>query len=128
VWHRLSHWAEPRDLWTADRLCFGVPHDNPRVTDPAKCRYDAAIAVPESFSANGDVNLVELPGGKFAVARFVGKPWEIGPVYDRLFAEWLPQSGYQPDDRPILERYKGEPYDAVTGDITCDLCAPIRPL
>jgi AraC family transcriptional regulator len=128
IWHRMARWAGPRDLWTDDRLCLGIAHDNPRVTDPSKCRYDAAVVVPEGFSGDGEVNVIEVQGGKYAVTRFSGKPWEIGAVYDRLFAEWLPSSGYQPDDRLIFERYRGQPYDAATGDVTCDVCAPVRPL
>jgi AraC family transcriptional regulator len=128
VWHRLAHWAGPRELWGDDRICLGIPHDNPHVTDPSKCRYDAAVVVPAGIDATGEVNVIDLPGGKYAVARFVGKPWEVGAVYDRLFAEWLPRSGYQPDDRFILERYRGQAFDAATGNFTCDVCAPVRPL
>jgi AraC family transcriptional regulator len=128
LWHRLARWAGPRDLWTEDRLCLGIPHDNPLVTEPSKCRYDAAIVVPAGFTADGEVNLVELQGGKCAISRFVGKPWEIGAVYDQLFAAWLPQSGYQPDDRLIFELYRGQAYDAASGNFTCDVCAPVRPI
>jgi AraC family transcriptional regulator len=128
LWHRMARWAGPRDLWPEDRVCLGIVHDNPRVTEPNKCRYDAALVVPAGFSADGEVNLTEVPGGKYAISRFVGKPWEVGAVYDRLFAEWLPQSGYQPDDRLIFELYRGQAYDAATGNFTCDVCAPVRPL
>ena len=127
LWHQLARWAGPRDLWTEDRVCLGIPHDNPLVTEPSKCRYDAAIVVPAGFTASGEVNSAEVVGGKYAVTRFVGKPWEIGALYDRLFGGWLPQSGYQPDDRQIFELYHGQAYDAASGNFTCDLCAPVRP-
>jgi AraC family transcriptional regulator len=128
VWHRLARWAGARDLWPEDRVCLGIVHDNPRVTEPDRCRYDAAVVVPPGFRADGEVNLLEVPGGKYAVSHFVGKPWEIGAVYDRIFAEWLPGSGYQPDDRLIFELYRGQAYDAASGTFTCDVCAPVRPL
>ena len=128
IWHRMARWAGARDLWPDDRLCLGIPHDNPRVTEPGKCRYDAGLVVPPGFTADGEVNTIEVPGGKYAITRFVGKPWEVGAFWDRLFGEWLPQSGYQPDDRLILERYRGEALDPATGNFTCDLCAPVRPL
>jgi AraC family transcriptional regulator len=128
IWHRLARWAEARDLWTADRICLGIPHDNPRVTEPSKCRYDAAVVVPEGFEADSDVNVVEVQGGKYAVTRFVGKAWEVGQAYDAVFAQWLPRSGYQPDDRLMFERYRANPYDEATGNFTCDVCAPVRPL
>jgi AraC family transcriptional regulator len=59
---------------------------------------------------------------------FVGTALEIGPAWDRTFGDWLPQSGYQPDDRPCGEVYHGQAVDAKTGVFKCELCMPVRPL
>jgi AraC family transcriptional regulator len=128
LWQRMIRWASARDLWKEDRICLGIPHDNPHVTDPARCRLDAALVVPPGFTADGEVNVMDVPGGRYALAPFVGKGFEIGAVYDRLFGEWLPKSGYQPDDRLIFELYRGQAFDPATGNFTCDVCAPVRPL
>jgi AraC family transcriptional regulator len=128
LWQRLARWAQARDLWTADRICFGISHDNPHVTDPARCRYDAAIAVPHDLRVDGDVNVAELAGGKYALGRFGGRAEELGRAYDELFGRWLPGSGFQPDNRPIFELYGANPLDEKTGRFTLDLCVPIRPL
>jgi AraC family transcriptional regulator len=128
LWHRLARWAQARDLWTADRICLGIAHDNPKVTDPARCRYDAAIVIPAGFQADGEVNVTEVEGGKYATARFEGTAEEIGQAYDQLFGGWLPGSGYQPDNRLIFELYRGEFLDKDTGKFRCDLCVPVRPL
>jgi len=38
-------------------------------------------------------------------------------------------SGYQPDDRPCYELYRGDPtVDGAKGGFRCDLCLPVRPL
>jgi hypothetical protein len=42
---------------------------------------------------------------------------------------WLPTSGYQPDDRPCVELYHGDPtVDARTRTFRCELGLPVRPL
>jgi AraC family transcriptional regulator len=128
LWARLARWAAARDLWTPARICLGISHDDPKVTDPARCRYDAAIVIPADVAADGDVNVADMEGGKYAVAHFAGPAPEIGRAYDELFTAWLPRSGYQPDDRHIFELYRGEAFDACTGHATCDLCVPVRPL
>jgi AraC family transcriptional regulator len=47
----------------------------------------------------------------------------------QMFAEGLPASGYQPDDKPAVELYeKNFESDAATGMFTCLLCVPVRPL
>ena len=40
---------------------------------------------------------------------------------------WLPGSGYEPDDRPCLEVYRGNP-SVGAGAFRCELCVPVRPL
>ena len=127
VWQRMARWAGARDLWTPDRLCLGIGHDNPKVTEPARCRYDAAIVIPAGFTPDGDVNVGEIEGGKYAVVHFVGKGPEVGSAYDGIFA-WLPNSGYQPENRCIFELYRGEFMEAETGNFRCDVCVPVRPL
>jgi AraC family transcriptional regulator len=126
TWHRLRQWAEARDLWTNHRLCLGIAYDDPTVTDPGQCRYDACIAVAQGFRPD-DLNIATVPGGKVAATHFSSAEQDIVRVWHDLFG-WLPQSGFQPDDRPFVEVYRGEAMDAKTGAVTCDLCLPIKPL
>ncbi|AUX48412.1 AraC family transcriptional regulator [Sorangium cellulosum] len=128
VWERLVRWASARDLWTADRICLNIAHDNPNVTEPAKCRLDAAIVIPDGFAVDGDVNVTDVPGGKYAASVFVGDPSTIGAAWDQLFGRWLPESGYQPDHRACFELYQGEFHDPKTNTFRCELCLPVRPL
>ena len=45
----------------------------------------------------------------------------------RLFAGWLPDSGYQVDDRSCVEWYdQGAAVDPKTGAFSCLLCLPVR--
>jgi AraC family transcriptional regulator len=127
TWKRLAKWAATRDLWTAERVCIGVALDDPMVTEPAKCRYDAAIVVPASMKVDGGPNVAEIPGGKHAVAPFEGSSQSIGAAWGELYGRWLPSSGYQPDN-PCFELYRGEAWDTVNDFFRCDLCLPVRPL
>ena len=128
TWQRLVRWAQARDLLTPYTICLGISHDNPKVTDPARCRHDAAIVVPAGFKVDGDVSVAEIDGGKYALAAFDGRAEEMGTAFDRLFGVWLPRSGFQPDKRPIFELYRGKFYDEKTGIFHCHLCLPVRPL
>src|SRR5262249_5259136 len=99
LWERLARWASARDLSNADRICLGISLDNPKVPDPSRCRYDAAIVLPDDFKVDGDVNVTDVAGGKYATLGFRGTAEHIGAYYDHIFGVWLPESGYQPDDR-----------------------------
>lgn len=81
------------------------------------------------FVATGEARIQQLPGGLHAVARFHGSATEIERAWPWMLREWLPDSGYQMDDRPCFERQgpndggggPGLPFD-------CDICIPLRPL
>ena len=63
------------------------------------------------------------------ITSFVGTAHQIVDAWQTVFASWLPGSGYQPDDRPCYELYRGDPgVDAKTRTFRCDLCLPVRPL
>ncbi len=128
LWQRLKLWAQAHELWTEDRLCFGISQDDPRFAEPEKCRYDAGIRIPEGFVLDSQVNEARLPGARLAAAQFVGLAAEVGAAWESLYRDWLPQSGFQPDDRPCLEVYGADAFDPKTGIFRCDLCVPIKPL
>lgn len=109
--------------------CYGIGLDDPGVTAPAHCRYDACIEVPAGFVAKSPANLKTLPGGRYAVGEFVGTVPHIGLAWTELLRNWLPASGMQCDARPCFEYYPpNAPYDPQTGIFSCQICLPVRPL
>jgi len=129
LWTRLLRWMAAHDLTLEETTRLGIGHDNPTITAPERCRYDACVVVPRDFTADRWVNLMDVPGGKCAVAEFVGGPDEITGAWDRVFDSWLPGSGWEPDDRPCFEVYRGNPSVAGrTSAFRCNLCLPVRPL
>jgi AraC family transcriptional regulator len=112
-----------------DRPRYGVSHDDPSVTAPEKCRYDACVDVPADFVGAGTHLKTVLLGGKYAVAPFKGTVDDIAGAWNALLHEWLPESNMQLDARPFLEHYPfGSSYDPTTGMFDCQLCVPVAPL
>jgi AraC family transcriptional regulator len=69
-----------------------------------------------------------IPGGRYAVARCEVAPGEFQAVWDGLMRDWLPESGYQPDDRPCYEIYYNNPEEHPEYKFIVDICEPVRPL
>ena len=42
--------------------------------------------------------------------------------------DWLPDSGYQPDDRLCFEDYLNDPGEDAKGTHIFDICIPVKPL
>lgn len=127
-------WAEEVYPWIVangllDRPRYGIGHDDPSVTDPARCRYDACAEAPAGFKTTGRSFSGTLPGGRYAVLPFRGNVAEVEIAWARLLRDWLPSSGLQLDGRPCYEHYPaGVTDDAGTGVFACDICAPVAPL
>jgi AraC family transcriptional regulator len=129
LWIRLAKWMAAHRLGSPTSITLAVAYDDPSITAPDKCRYDACVVVPPDFRPDRLVEVMDVQAGRYAVARFTGGAHEIVDAWDRVFAAWLPNSGYEPDDRPCFELYRGDPtVDAKAQRFRCDLCLPVRPL
>ncbi|APE48927.1 AraC family transcriptional regulator [Delftia sp. HK171] len=123
----IAPWMHSNGL--SDQTCYGIGYDDPSLTPASKCRYDACVEVPAHFVASGQVDTQSLPGGRYAVARFKGKPEGLANAWMWLTREWMPSSGMQCDDRPCFEMFSAvTAMDAETGDFCCDICIPVRTL
>jgi AraC family transcriptional regulator len=108
---------------------YGISLDDPSVTAPEHCRYDAGCEIPANFVAVGDAHKTVIPGGKYAALSFKGRVSGFEPAWNSLLRDWLPSSGLQLDGRPMFEFYpQGSNYDPVTGILDCQLCVPVVPL
>ncbi|MDR3436050.1 GyrI-like domain-containing protein [Telmatospirillum sp.] len=97
--------------------------------DPEECgqfRYLAGLIATTPIEAAGAVEAVRLEGGLYGAHRFVGPYALIAPTFRALFGGWLPQSGYEPDDRPALELYCKHGSSGHQNDRVTDLLIPIR--
>lgn len=125
-WDRtMMPWLSANGLDKA--TCYGIGHDDPSVTPPEKCRYDACVDIPPGFEPGGQFSVGTLPGGRYAVTRYTGSARNIGAAWNRLMKEWLPSSGLQLDERPCFERYEGVSTQP-DGSFSCDICIPVRAL
>lgn len=120
-------WAAANSLLDGSR--YGISYDDPSITAPENCRYDACAEVAADFVASGGTLKTTIPGGKYAVLAFKGTSEQVGGAWAALLRDWLPCSGLQLDGRPCFEYYpKGAAYDAKTGAFECELCIPVIPL
>ncbi|MFC2078627.1 GyrI-like domain-containing protein [Candidatus Bipolaricaulota bacterium] len=129
AFERLMRWAGPRGLLCfPETSIFGIYYDSPEVTPVSQLRSDACVTVPVGTAVDGEVGTMTIPGGQFAVAHVEIDPTQYGEAWDRLIGDWLPRSGYQPDDRLCYELYLNDPDEHPEKKHIVDICEPIRPL
>ena len=122
-------WAGPRGVLSPDMRVLGMSLDNPEITPKDKCRYYACVAVTGRAEPDGEVGIMDVRPGKYAVARFKGGPGVFKGAYDFMYGDWLPRSGWQPDDAPAFESYADEPeIGAKNKAFSFDLYIPVKTL
>jgi AraC family transcriptional regulator len=123
---RLCTWAGPRNLINKDSAFLCIYYDGPEVTDESKLRLDVCLSVPNDTAFDGKIGRQEIKGGEYAITRCIIKePKEYEKYWNEMYLNWLPQSGYQPEDKPPFEMY---PADCKTenGDMIVDICIPVK--
>jgi len=124
TWASLWRWHMQAGLAGRALYPIGVCYGDPE----ADCgfRYFAGLVFPDGVAASGEVNVVDIPGGRGASYRHIGPYSGIGAAFQKLYGEWLPTSGHEPDDRPGLEIYRNTPYDAPPEGLITDLFVPVK--
>ena len=126
LWNQLFAWAGPRQLLGGpDFKSLIIYHDDPNVTVEDKLRMSVCITVPPDTEVEGAVGKMEIESAEYGIARFKLSGQEFQQAWDWVYGEWLPVSGYQPDDKPCFEMYPEEPKD---GKFTVDICVPVKPI
>ena len=126
---RLMSWAGARSLLRfPETKMLAVYHDDPGITQEDKLRTSVCVTVPPGTAVDGDVGTMEIPGGRFAVAHFEIAADQFGQAWETFMRDWLPSSGYQPDDRMCYEVYLNDPKQHPKGKYIVDICEPVRPL
>jgi len=125
LWNKLFSWAAPRGLVGGkDFKSMIIYHDDPNVTSEDQLRMSVCITVSDDTKVDGEIGKMELEAAKYVIARFELTAQEFQQAWDWVYNEWLPTSGYQPEDKPSLEMYPEEPKD---GKFIVDICVPVKP-
>ena len=129
LFHKLCTWAGPRGLIQPSITKFlTVYHDDPEITADGKLRISVGLTVPEETITDGEIGALTIAGGKYAVGRFELDVDQYGEAWNVMYGGWLPESGYQPDDKPALEIYINSPHEHPEKKHIVEICIPVKPL
>lgn len=110
---------QPIDLW------MGISYGDPEAD--GDFAYFAATTLKREGMIGGDVVPVDIPAGLYASYVLTGPYTQINAAINALYSLWLPSSGYEPDDRPMLELYRNNPEKVLPEALQTDLLIPLRP-
>ena len=127
AWELMANW-----LRTSRAMCdvtpgYGLLLDDPRVTTPTDCRYEACTALPAEFGHLPQGFIVKrIPYGAYARERHVGGKVGIARTISKIRSEWMSDNGLVSDtDRPLIEIYLDDPSKVPVEQQRIDVCLPV---
>jgi AraC family transcriptional regulator len=85
----------------------------------------AAIEVTNRMNVPEGMEILEIPGGLYAVFLYKGAANDGDKAFRYIFATWLPKSGYKLDDRPHFE-ILGEKFRKDDPDSEEEIWIPVK--
>ncbi|GAA4324453.1 hypothetical protein GCM10023149_26060 [Mucilaginibacter gynuensis] len=108
-----------------DVFCMQIYEDNVIFTPDTTFEKWAVAEVSDFENIPEDMETYTLPGGLYAVFIYHGAASDFAPSFSYIFNEWLPVSGYVPDNRPHFE-ILGEKYKNNHPDSEEEVWIPIK--
>ena len=129
LFQKLCAWAGPRGLITDTARFFACYHDDPALTSAAKLRLSIGLSVNEGVQVDGEIGKMIIPGGDYGIAYHeVKSPEQFQSAWDAVYGQWLPESGYQPNDSVCYEEYLNDPKTHPEGLMKVNIAIPLKPL
>jgi AraC family transcriptional regulator len=125
TYSRLWQWQISQGIAGRTKEAMGLFYGDYKGGDEA-FRYYAGIVWDEPVRPAEGIEIHEVAGGKYACYRLVGSYHGIPAAFQQLYGDWLPKSGFVPDDRPALEIYRNNPMDTPENELITDLLIPVR--
>jgi AraC family transcriptional regulator len=105
---------------------IAIFEDDPTATPEHALRSRAGLVAPGVGDVRPPLEHTQTWRGDHAVLRHRGPYADMRAAYLWLFGTWLPQSGREAGDAPVMEEYLNDPRDTAPSDLLTDLFLPLR--
>jgi AraC family transcriptional regulator len=126
TFERLMALAAGQGLLGAELRTFGIYYDDPSVTPAGALRADACLVIAADRMPNGELELREIRGGRYATVLHVGPYAELERPYKWLYGTWLARSGEEPADAPVVEAYLNDARMVPPTGLETEIWLPLR--
>ena len=114
-----------RDRVGSGSLMVAIYEDDPDAVPPADLRSAAGTVVDPGMKIPHGLAERMVPDGRYAIMRYIGPYSSMHAAYRWLYGRWLPSSGEEPRDHPIVEEYLTDPATTPPVDAVTDILLPL---
>jgi len=125
-WDKIASFVKNKRLFGMRTEFIGISHDDPDITTPEKCRYDACITVTKNIEPEGEVGVKSIEGGKYAIFRLKGPYEKLSDAYRYIYLDWLPRSTIKTRNIPSFEKYLNNPGNTKPEKLLTEIYVPVE--
>ena len=118
--------AGPAGFVTRRSRMIGVYYDDPDAAEEAALRSAACLPIEAGRAVPDGLETIETRGGAYAKLSYTGPYADMRGAYRWLMGVWLPASGHEAADGPMLEEYLNSPADTPPPELRTDILLPIE--
>jgi len=126
AWNTVCNFAGRNRLFGPDTQFIGISYDDPIITEPERCRYEACVIVKSDIKPEGKVGFKIVAGGKYAVFKIIGPYTLFMPSYQYIFGTWVPENSVELRDEPGFEKYLNSPDKTPPEKLETEIWVPIK--
>lgn len=116
-----------RDALPDAPTMIGMFFDDPDLGPEEELRSRAILPVDAGVAIDAPMVETVIRGGLYARLAYTGPYANMRGAYRWLLGTWLPASGHEPDDAPILEAYLNDPRQVPQNELRTDIHLPLKP-
>lgn len=120
-------WAGAKGLLTSPKTeSLSLYHDDPFNVPAAEQRISVGFTVPEETSPEGEIQIMEIPEGRYVVGSFEILPNEYGDAWTEVMS-FVEDEGLLPQVNEFMyESYKNDPHTHPEGKHLVDICVGLK--
>ncbi|MDK2126599.1 AraC family transcriptional regulator [Parachitinimonas caeni] len=126
AFEKLVGWLGAHHQLRPDMRYFGVYEDDPTAIAEDDLHARAALSMPAPLPHASPFEPLTLGAPRCAILRHVGPYADMRHAYLWLFGVWLPQSGEEAADAPVLEEYLNNPRSTPPAELITHIYLPLR--
>ena len=123
LFNKVVAWLTAKRLFQTTAECISIYHDDPESVPIEEQRISVGFTVVEGAEGDGDIQIMDIPAGKYFIGSFEILPSEYGQAWLEVMSELnknrLTISGV------MYESYKNDPNIHPEGRHIVDICTAV---
>lgn len=126
AFEKLWSYVKKHGVYGAGIEHISVYYSNPQEVSEENLVTRICLACPKAVDEDENIRVCKLPGGKYAKFTYIGSYSNFTAVYDKIFGELFPSSGYLPRDNFSFEKYYNDPRRVSEDKLKTEIYIPVE--